>query len=74
MLKRFSVPFSIGARVVRTLHYDLSILGGPTFSSLNFHFVDDFLHSAKVLTSSYLFVFLLPEETDISKYFAYASF
>ena len=30
MLKWFAIPFSSGPRFVRTLHYDPSILGGPT--------------------------------------------
>ena len=30
MLKWFPIPFSNGPRFVRTLHPDLSILGGPT--------------------------------------------
>ena len=30
MLKWFAIPFSSGPRFVRTLHNDLSILGGPT--------------------------------------------
>ena len=30
MLKWFAIPFSSGTRFVRTLHYDPSILGGPT--------------------------------------------
>ena len=30
ILKWFAIPFSSGPRFVRTLHHDLSILGGPT--------------------------------------------
>ena len=30
MLKWFAIPFSSGPRFVRTLHRDLSVLGGPT--------------------------------------------
>ena len=30
ILKHFAIPFSSGPHFVRTLHYDLSILGGPT--------------------------------------------
>ena len=30
MLKWFAIPFSSGPRFVRTLHYDLSVLGGRT--------------------------------------------
>ena len=30
ILKWFSIPFSSGPHFVRTLHHDLSILGGPT--------------------------------------------
>ena len=30
MLKWFAIPFSSGPCFVRTLHHDLSILGGPT--------------------------------------------
>ena len=30
ILKWFAIPFSSGPRFVRTLHHDLSALGGPT--------------------------------------------
>ena len=30
ILKWFAIPFSSGPRFVRTLHYDPSVLGGPT--------------------------------------------
>ena len=30
ILKRFAIPFSSGPRFVRTLHQDLSVLGGLT--------------------------------------------
>ena len=33
-LKWFAIPFSSGPRFVRTLHHDLSILGGPQHGSL----------------------------------------
>ena len=32
ILKWFAIPFSSGACIVRSLHHDLSILGGPTVS------------------------------------------
>ena len=31
MLKSFAIPFSSGPHFVRTLHHDLSMLGGPTW-------------------------------------------
>jgi len=31
ILKWFAIPFSDGPRFVRTLHYDPSVLGGPTW-------------------------------------------
>ena len=31
ILKWFPIPFSSGPRFVRTLHHDLSVLGGPTW-------------------------------------------
>ena len=31
ILKWFAIPFSSGPRFTRTLHHDLSILGGPTW-------------------------------------------
>ena len=31
VLKWFAIPFSSGPRFVRTLHHDLSVLGGPTW-------------------------------------------
>ena len=31
ILKWFTIPFSTGTRYIRTLHHDLSILGGPTW-------------------------------------------
>ena len=39
MLKWFAIPFSSGPRFVRTLHYDPSILGGPTWHGSQFHWV-----------------------------------
>ena len=30
ILKWFAIPFSSESRFVRTLHHDLSVLGGPT--------------------------------------------
>ena len=33
MLKWFAIPFSSGPHFVRTLHQDLSVLGGPTWLS-----------------------------------------
>ena len=33
ILKWFTIPFSIGPRFVRSLHYDPSVLGGPTWHS-----------------------------------------
>ena len=30
ILKWLAIPFSSGPRFVRTLHHDLSVLGGPT--------------------------------------------
>ena len=37
ILKWFAIPFSSGPRFVRTLHHDLSILGGPTQHGSWFH-------------------------------------
>ena len=34
ILKWFAIPFSNGPHFVRTLHYDLSVLGGPTWHGL----------------------------------------
>ena len=34
ILKWFAIPFSSGPRCVRTLHHDLSVLGGPTWHGL----------------------------------------
>ena len=31
ILKWFAIPFSDGPHFVRTLHYDPSVLGGPTW-------------------------------------------
>ena len=39
ILKWFAVPFSSGPHFVRTLHHDLSILGGPTWHGSKFHWV-----------------------------------
>ena len=39
ILKHFAIPFSSGPHFVRTLHYDLSILGGPTWCASQFHWV-----------------------------------
>ena len=36
MLKRFAIPFSSGPHFVRTLHYDPSVLGGPTWHGSQF--------------------------------------
>ena len=35
----FAIPFSSGPRFVRTLHHDLSVLGGPSRHGLQFHWV-----------------------------------
>ena len=35
ILKWFAIPFSNGPHFVRTLHYDLFILGGPSFIELD---------------------------------------
>ena len=35
--KWFAFPFSSGPHFVRTLHHDLSVLGGPTWHSSKFH-------------------------------------
>ena len=37
ILKWFAIPFSSGPCFVRTLHHDLSILGGPTRHGSQFH-------------------------------------
>ena len=37
ILKWFAIPFSSGPHFVRTLHYDPSILGGPTWHGSLFH-------------------------------------
>ena len=37
ILKRFAIPFSSGPRFARTLHYDSSVLGGPTQHGSQFH-------------------------------------
>ena len=37
MLKWFVVPFSSGAHFVRTLHHDLSVLGGSTQRGSQYH-------------------------------------
>ena len=39
ILKWFAITFSSGPLFVRTLHHDLSILGGPTQHSSQFHWV-----------------------------------
>ena len=39
ILKWFAIPFSSGPHFVRTLHHDLSILGGPTQYGSWFHWV-----------------------------------
>ena len=39
ILKWFATPFSTGPRFDRTLHHDLSILGGPTQHGSQFHWV-----------------------------------
>ena len=39
ILKCFASPFSSGPHFVRTLHYDLSVLGGPTQHGSLFHWV-----------------------------------
>ena len=36
---KFAIPISSGPRSVRTLHHDLSILGGPTWHGSLFHWV-----------------------------------
>ena len=40
ILKWFAVPFSSGPHFVRTLHYDPSILGGPTSVAHSFNELD----------------------------------
>ena len=37
ILKWFAMPFSSGPRIVRTLHHNPSILGGPTQHGSSFH-------------------------------------
>ena len=37
ILKWFAIPFSGGPRIVRTLHHDPFILGGPTWHDSQFH-------------------------------------
>ena len=37
ILKWFAIPFSSGPHFVRTLHHELSILGGHTWHGLYFH-------------------------------------
>ena len=37
ILKWFAISFSSGPHFVRTLHYEPSILGGPTWHGLYFH-------------------------------------
>ena len=37
VLKWFAIPFSSGPHFVRTLHHDLSVLGGPTRHGSWFH-------------------------------------
>ena len=37
MLKWFAIPFSSGPCFVKTLHYDSSVLGGPTWHGSWFH-------------------------------------
>ena len=39
ILKWFAIPFSSGARFVRTLHHDPSILSGPTWHGSKFHWI-----------------------------------
>ena len=39
MLKWFAITFSTGPHFVRTLHHDLSVLGGPTWHCPMFHWV-----------------------------------
>ena len=39
MLKWFAIPFSSGPHFVRTLHHNLSVLGGPTQHVSYFHWV-----------------------------------
>ena len=39
ILKGFAIPLSSGPCFVRTLHHDLSILGGPTRHASQFHWV-----------------------------------
>ena len=36
MLKWFAIPFSSGPYFVKTLHHDLSVLGGPTCMGCSF--------------------------------------
>ena len=40
ILKRFTIPFSSGACIVRSLHHDLSILGGPNGMAHSFTKLD----------------------------------
>ena len=37
ILKWFAFPFSSGPHFIRTLHRDLSVLGGPTWHGSSFH-------------------------------------
>ena len=39
ILKGFAIPFSSGPHFVKTLHHDLSVLGGPTWHGSWFHWV-----------------------------------
>ena len=41
ILKWFAIPFSNGPHLVRTLHYDPSIMGGPTIMAHSFIELDN---------------------------------
>ena len=61
ILKWFAIPFSTGPHFVRTLHHDLSILGGPTWHVLQFPWVRQGCGSYDQFDSfSVIVVFILP--------------
>ena len=64
ILKWFAIPFSSGSYFVRTLHHDLSVLGGPTQHAHSFIELDKaVVHVISLVTFLWLwFSFWLPSD------------
>ena len=72
ILKWFAIPFSSGSRFVRTLHHDLSILGGPVWHGSQLHWVTQGCHPWSYWRYSFLLsvrgVVLTPRRACSARY------